>query len=73
MKDATLQIAVQTAVEQGWPTFTIWTPQGWQAPKGFPRRELLCCPSEGGRTWRVDSLRLLAWLSAGQQPKETMK
>lgn len=43
-------------------TITVWTPQGWKAPKGFPRRELLCCPTQGGKTWRINRKRLLAWV-----------
>ena len=41
---------------------TIWTPDGWKAPKGFPRRELLCKPTTGGNAWRVSVPRLIAWL-----------
>lgn len=42
-------------------SLNVWTPQGWKAPKGFPRRELLCCPSKGGNTWRINREKLLAW------------
>lgn len=41
---------------------TIWTPADWKAPKGFPRRTLLCVPTAGGKTWSVSTDRLLAWL-----------
>lgn len=41
---------------------TIWTPDDWKAPKGFPRRELLCVPSAGGKTWRVKTKRFLKFV-----------
>lgn len=44
------------------PHTTIWAGDGWVAPKGFPRRELLCCPTIGGKTWRVKTQRLLKFL-----------
>lgn len=47
----------------GMEYFTIWTPEGWKAPKGFPRRELLCVPATGGATWRVKTKRLLKFFN----------
>jgi hypothetical protein len=40
----------------------VWTPEGWKAPKGFPRRELMCKPTIGGSTWDVSVARLVAYL-----------
>jgi hypothetical protein len=42
--------------------FTIWTPDAWKAPKGFPRRELMCKPTQGGTTWRVKTKRYLKFV-----------
>ncbi len=50
----------------GQPTTTLWTPADWKAPKGFPRRTLLCVPIAGCKTWTVSTDRLLAWLEKNQ-------
>lgn len=42
--------------------FSIWTPDGWVAPKGFPLRELLCNPATGGSTWSVKTKRFLKFV-----------
>lgn len=49
--------------EQGLERMTVWTPQGWKPPKGFPRRELLCCPTEGGNTWSISTSKLIRYLT----------
>jgi len=41
---------------------SIWTPDDWSAPKGFPRRSLLCRPSVGGKTWRVSAAAMCRYL-----------
>ena len=46
----------------GMKRMSIWTPDGWKAPKGFPRRSLLCCPSKGGNTWQISPAGLLRYL-----------
>ena len=64
MKNDDLLTHAKACKLQGLDRMTVWTPQGWKAPKGFPRRELLCIPTEGGKTWSVSTDRLLAWLEA---------
>lgn len=50
----------------GLKRLSFWAPHCWKPPKGFPRRELLCCPYDGGSMWSVDAARLLKFLG----PKE---
>jgi hypothetical protein len=57
-----LRMCARTAIELGHDGLQVWVPQGWKAPKGFPKRELLCCPSAGGRTYRVDARKLHDYL-----------
>lgn len=40
----------------------IEVPEGWRAPKGFPRRELMCVNGKGESVYRVRAERLLGWL-----------
>jgi hypothetical protein len=49
-------------VSFGLKTMAIWTPEGWKAPKGFPRRVLLCKPSQGGSTWSVSAAAMCRYL-----------
>lgn len=46
--------------ERSWMTLVL--PKGWKAPKGFPRRELLCEREDGGRAVSVNVRRLLRWI-----------
>jgi hypothetical protein len=46
----------------GLKTMSIWTPDGWKAPKGFPRRTLLCKPTQGGNTWSVSAAGMCRFL-----------
>lgn len=50
------------AAGSGIKTMSIWTPDGWKAPKGFPRRRLMCCPTIGGKTWQISPAGLLRYL-----------
>ena len=41
---------------------SFWASDDWRAPKGFPRKELLCVPAQGGKTWSVKVDKLLAFM-----------
>jgi hypothetical protein len=64
MKDPFLLLEARALVREGVEFMTVWTPQGWRAPRGFPRKELLCVPSMGGKTWRVNAARLVKFLES---------
>lgn len=59
--DSELRASAIALDAMGIEFMTVWTPQGWRAPKGFPRRELLCCPAKGGKTSRINVRRLLGY------------
>lgn len=56
-----LRRAALVLQEQGATHISLWHPQGWKAPRGFPRRELLCTPTQGGSTVSVRLDKLIAW------------
>jgi hypothetical protein len=62
MSNTELLATARTLADQDVEWMQVWTPQGWKAPKGFPRRTLLCKPTAGGSTWTVSVQRLIAWL-----------
>lgn len=62
MTNAILLATARTLADAGAQSMSVWTPQGWKAPKGFPRRTLLCKPTVGGSTWTVSVQRLITWL-----------
>jgi hypothetical protein len=49
---------------EGLKHMTVWTPQGWKPPAGFPRRYFLSAPTSGGRNYHVRVDKLLAWCAA---------
>lgn len=49
----------------GQKSMTFWSPDGWKAPKGFPRRSLVCKPTQGGSTWAVGTLAMCRYLGVG--------
>lgn len=46
------------------PRISVALPRCWRAPKGFPRRELLCVNGLGERVYSIPADRLLRWLVA---------
>jgi hypothetical protein len=64
MKDPQLLAEARALLRMDVEYMAVWTPQGWKAPKGFPRRELLCIPSTGGKTWQVKTARMVKYLEA---------
>ncbi len=56
-----LKQSAQAALKAGLSHMTVWTPEGWKAPKGFPRRELLGISAFGGKSWSVSAKALVKW------------
>lgn len=48
------------------PWALLVVPRPWHAPRGFPRRELVCVNSDNEAVVSVSAKRLLAWVERNQ-------
>lgn len=67
--DAALNTALQDLRDmcRGKTEVTLCFPQGWKAPRGFPRGELLCVNAHGERVRAINTKRLLAWCDLAER------
>ena len=66
MKLQELREAAAHAVERGWKAVVLLTPEGWEPPAGFPRRELMCVNAMKQRVVRVKTRALVGWLERAE-------
>lgn len=66
MTPADLFGSAQAVLQAGGERLTLYVPAGAHLPASFPRGELLCVPSDGGRTYSARAQRVVDWLRANR-------